>query len=302
MLSSPATARRPSPLSGPRSYLSLTSCLGRLLGTHKMGITRDMIVKLLRYRPRNLVEFSNKNLVCTLTMGCMRTAEGAQAQACSIDFDADFRKGLTPYLGCSTFTTLYSKNDQERNAHWMCFGKSIDPQLDIKHQLGLFMDHANTRPSKSCTARSRQGRRCTSCLPLFPKLIRGPDDTWVLHPDPVPTPALSSSMVTAALRMINVDTSSFSCVSCRMGGLTIATEAGVPENILWMQSCHAQDRAARSLRSSHRPGPPLRHLARLPPLATHSCHPPADTILAGPSCPRQIPPTPRGRRLTSSPE
>ena len=52
-------------------------------------------------------------------------------------------------------------------------------------------------------------------------------------------------MVVSALRMINVDTSSFSGVSCRMGGLTIATEAGVPENILWMQSGHAQDRAAR---------------------------------------------------------
>ncbi len=34
-------------------------------------------------------------------------------------------------------------------------------------------------------------------------------------------------------------------MSCRMGCLTIATEACVPESILWMQSCHAQDRAAR---------------------------------------------------------
>ena len=129
----------------------------------------------------------------------------------------------------------------------MRFGKSHDPELDLDHQLGLCMDLANIRPSKSCTARSRVGRRCTSCPPLFPKLIRGKDDTWVLrvHPDPVPTPALISSMVIAALRMINVDTSSFSGVSCRMGGLTIATEAGVPENILWMQSGHAQDRAAR---------------------------------------------------------
>jgi hypothetical protein len=30
-----------------------------------------------------------------------------------------------------------------------------------------------------------------------------------------------------------------------MGGLTIATEAGIPENIMWMQSGLAQDRAAR---------------------------------------------------------
>ena len=241
-------AQLPSPLTGPRSYLRLTSCLGRLLGTqhqHKMGITRDMIVQLLRYRPRNLVEFRNKNVVCTLTIGCMRPAEGAQAQSCSLDFDADFRKGLTQYVGCSTLTTLHRKNDQERKGHWMRFGKSSDPQLDINYQLGLFMDMANTRPSTACTARSRPGRRCTSCPPLFPKLVHGPGDTWTLHPDPVPSPALISSMVVSALRMINVDTSSFSGVSCRMGGLTIATEAGVPENIMWMQSGHAQDRAAR---------------------------------------------------------
>ena len=30
-----------------------------------------------------------------------------------------------------------------------------------------------------------------------------------------------------------------------MGSLTVAIEAGVPEHILWMQSGHAQDRAAR---------------------------------------------------------
>ena len=55
-------AQLPTPLTWPRSYLRLTSCLGRLLGTqhqHKMGITRDMIVQLLCYRPRNLVEFRN---------------------------------------------------------------------------------------------------------------------------------------------------------------------------------------------------------------------------------------------------
>ncbi len=58
-------------------------------------------------------------------------------------------------------------------------------------------------------------------------------------------------MVVSTLRMIGVDTAgaseSFSGVCCRMGGLTVATvtKAGVPENILWMQTSHAQDRAAR---------------------------------------------------------
>jgi hypothetical protein len=52
-------------------------------------------------------------------------------------------------------------------------------------------------------------------------------------------------MVTSALRSIGVNSSSFSGASCRMGGLTVASEAGVPESILYMQSGHAQPTAAR---------------------------------------------------------
>ena len=40
-------------------------------------------------------------------------------------------------------------------------------------------------------------------------------------------------------------TSAFSGVCARRGGLSTAIEAGVPEAILWMQSGHAQDKAAR---------------------------------------------------------
>ncbi len=52
-------------------------------------------------------------------------------------------------------------------------------------------------------------------------------------------------MVVSALTSLGVDTVAFSGASRRMGGLTVAIEAGVPEHSLWMQSGHAQDRAAR---------------------------------------------------------
>ena len=87
----------PSPVTGPAAYSRLTRCLGRLLGTqhpHKLGITRDMVVSLLRYSPRNLLEFRNKLVVCTLTVGCMRPGEGARAQSCNLRFNADFLTGL----------------------------------------------------------------------------------------------------------------------------------------------------------------------------------------------------------------
>ena len=175
----------------------------------------------------------------------MRPGEGARTTACNLKFDADYLKGLHEFKDCSTLVMNHRKQDQERKGHQMRFGKSADPALDINHQLGLFMDLAGTRPSPACAGDHLRGKRCLVCAPLFPKFAKGPGNSWVLHPDPAPSPACVSAMVVSALRMIGVDTTSFSGVCCRMGGLTVATEAGVPENILWMQSGHAQDRAAR---------------------------------------------------------
>jgi hypothetical protein len=238
----------PSPVTGHMSYSRLSRCLGRLLGkqqTHKFGITREMVVSLLKYRPKTLLEFRNKIVTCTLTLGCMRPFEGAEATTCCLRFNSDFLKGLTAFEHCSTLTAVKRKQDQERKGHWMRFGKSRDPDLDINHQLGLFMDLAGTRPKPYCIGLGLQGKKCLTCPPLFPKLRKSPTGNWTVDHKPSPSPALISSMVIASLRLISVDPSHFSGVSCRMGGLTVAIEAGVPEHILWMQSGHAQDRAAR---------------------------------------------------------
>ena len=52
-------------------------------------------------------------------------------------------------------------------------------------------------------------------------------------------------MIVRGLRHIGLDTTLFSAVCARRGGLSTAIEAGVPEAILWMQSGHAQEVAAR---------------------------------------------------------
>ena len=52
-------------------------------------------------------------------------------------------------------------------------------------------------------------------------------------------------MIPRALALVGVDASGFSGVCARQGGITTAIEAGVPEHALWMQSGHAQTRAAR---------------------------------------------------------
>jgi hypothetical protein len=145
-----------------------------------MGVTRDMIVALLRYQPRNLIEFRNKLVTCTLCIGCMRPGEGARTTACNLNlkFDADYLKGLLDFKDCSTLVTNHRKQDQERKGHHMRFGKSDDPALDINHQLGLFMDLAPARGNPALpVVRRRTPPRLPRLRAAFPQTRQG---TWIL--------------------------------------------------------------------------------------------------------------------------
>ena len=241
-------SRLQSPVGGHLCYGKIKSILQRVLGkphAHKLGVTRDMVVRLLRTNPTNILDLRNKLACCTMTIGIMRPVEGSLAQTCDYEQDSDRNKGLTQFDGGSTLRTLFRKNDQIRKGHEMRFGKSAHPDLDINFQLGLLMDLLGTRPRPGCTKSTRPGRRCPVCPPLFPKLQLDASGKHVLADDPTPTAALMSAMVVSALKTIGIHNPAFTGMSCRMGGLTVATEAGVPESILWMQSGHAQDRAAR---------------------------------------------------------
>jgi hypothetical protein len=59
------------------------------------------------------------------------------------------------------------------------------------------------------------------------------------------SPSSFYEMIPKALERVGVDASGFSGVCARRGRITTAIEAGVPEHVLWMQSGHAQTRAAR---------------------------------------------------------
>ena len=115
----------------------------------------------------------------------------------------------------------------------------------MNFQMGLYMDRLDIRPLATCTKSEKPHARC-KCSPLFPRLVL---DTrtkeYKVAPAPKATAPNVSQWVGAALTDIGVNASGFSGICCRMGGLTVAIEAGVPEHILWMQSGHAQDRAAR---------------------------------------------------------
>jgi hypothetical protein len=248
ILSRHRDAGLPSPLAGNMTYSQLFNCVGRLLGKqqkHKFPITRLMVCDALRLRPTTPSQFRNKMILVVGTLGIMRPGEITAAQSCDYKHDDDFSKGLIPARGSATLYTRKRKQDQERKGHHMRFGKSADPELDVNHQMALYMDQLNIRPLTTCTKAARPHVRC-NCPPLFPRLATDS------HKGTTSAPAVSkattsniSKWVGSALADIGVNATGFSGVCCRMGGLTVAIEAGVPEHILWCQSGHAQDRAAR---------------------------------------------------------
>ncbi len=75
----------------------------------------------------------------------MRPGKGARSNACNLKFDSDFAKGLFDYRGCSSLVTNFRKNDQERKGHWMRFGKSADPDLNLDPRISSGCSQATPR-------------------------------------------------------------------------------------------------------------------------------------------------------------
>ena len=99
------------------------------------------------------------------------------------------------------------KNDQHRRGCRKRYGRSRDPDLDVMDQLRAWVREVGLEP--------------------FP-----------------PTYCVSTSIV-RAVGLVGVDTAFFSGTFARTGGLSTAIENGVPEEIVWMQSRHANNPAAR---------------------------------------------------------
>ena len=134
------------------------------------------------------------------------------------------------------------KNDAGRKGAHKRFGKSKDPSLDFVAQMADFHAAAGMAVSPRCLKRLRPAERCRYCPPLWPRATRdkrGSDFSKESTADMV------SDWIVSGLGQAGLDTTLFSGVCARRGGLSTAIEAGVPEVITWMQSGHAQDKAAR---------------------------------------------------------
>ena len=252
----------PRPVSGDGEYTRLTKALARFQGVqhrHVFPIHRDLVVRMLLYQPtehedcagpdggckscwKSLYEW--RNALCSVchTIGCMRPDEGHNGQLCDWWPDYDSMAGYPEFAGGAALNISAQKNDAGRKGAHKRFGKSADPHLDFVDQMRQFHEAAGMRLHPACRKRERPEQRCAWCPPLWPRARTARVGFDFTKP---PSADMVSDWIVLGLKQAGLNTSMFSGVCARRGGLSTAIEAGVPEVILWMQSGHAQELAAR---------------------------------------------------------
>ena len=113
-------------------------------------------------------------------------------------------------------------------------GKAVTDRLrEFVRELGLEV-------SEECSKERSPGARCRTCPPLFPRIVAGSK-----HSQPVSRQQVTRAVLNS-LKMLGVDTKHFSGLSMRRGGISAALVARVPEPILFLQSGHGSNCAARN--------------------------------------------------------
>jgi hypothetical protein len=252
----------PAPADGPGDYRRLTNSLARFQGTprrmifplHARAVRRLLLLPVPEHAacsgPRGgcrvCREFLHRWRDCLLgavaTLSCSRCAEAGALQSCDLWVDFDLEAGYQRWAGGAALNVKIRKNDQFRQGHQPRLGVPRDPRLHVVRQLLAFMRAVGNGPRPGCTKRAEPQCPCPVCPPLFP---RSADRGRSFDLSRLPTAGEASAMVVRALGHVGYNTALFSGISARRGGLSTAIEAGVPEAILWMQSGHSQDVAAR---------------------------------------------------------
>jgi hypothetical protein len=261
----------PPPLDGPGDYRRIMTSLGHMQPVPrilKFPIHKDAVRRLLTLplpphppcagvippRPKGswrrcptCWSFLHRWFDClaaaTATLTCCRCLELGLLQTCDIWWRYDLLVGGWRDFGDgAAYNIKVRKNDQFRRGHWARVGVPKDKRYDLLAQTKEALRLLGTLPGPDCDGRFDRGVPCRHCPPLFPRRVKKGTEFDLSRQATSPE---ISAMIISGLAHVGFNTSAFSGISARKGGLSTAIEAGVPEAILWMQSGHALDVAAR---------------------------------------------------------
>ena len=222
---------------------SISCIMGRPLSL-KLPIHKSVVAKLLRWRPAAVADNRRRLMAALATLACLRVSELCRLQVCDIWFDWHVGWGVDGYEGTCAVHVTNRKNDAERKGHHPAVGRSRDPELDIVRQLRTWMRWMRLFVHPGCQKRHRPAARCPVCPPLFPTTLNGPGGVRRATTTPC-SPQRASADIRRAVVSVGCCSERFSGISARKGGISTAIEAKVEEAILYLQSGHGPEKAAR---------------------------------------------------------
>jgi hypothetical protein len=236
------------PLCEANQYSSWVKMLGSIRGRPlalKLPIQKATVRWLLAWRPTALAAHRARLLTAVATLACMRVNEVARLQVCDLWFDYLASYGIPGFEGTCSVHIDRRKNDTVRKGHYPALGRSKDPALDIVAQLRTWLRVAGLAVHSACAKRARPAARCPACPPLFP-LTRCTSGGVTVVTDRPCSRQQASDWIRWAVSQAGGDSSRFSGISARKGGISTAIEARVDEAILYLQSGHGQALPARA--------------------------------------------------------
>ena len=173
-------------------------------------------------------------LACVLgTVCCMRVGEVAQLQLCDLKWNHD--AAWHPQYSNTLAVGIYKrKQDQARKGLFPRAGEAVASRLR------RFVGRLALELGAECTKKQSPAARCRSCPPVFPRIAAGAGTGQPMSRQQVTTAVINS------LCLIGVDPTHYSGISMRRGGISAALAARVPEPILFLQSGHGSNCAARN--------------------------------------------------------
>jgi len=237
----------PEPIYGRGEFSAWVRSIGTITGRPiklKFPIHQAVVRWLLRWRPASVAVNRDRILTALATVACMRVSEVARLQSCDLWFDHFTGYGVHGFEGSCAVHVALRKNDSVRKGHLPGIGRSQDPELDLVWQLRVWLRQMQLDPRPGCTKRAMPAARCPVCPPLFPSTIKGPGYATVSSGRPMSAQQVGQA-IRSSVAHAGCDPERFSGISARKGGLSTAISAGVDEVVLYLQSGHGPERAAR---------------------------------------------------------
>ena len=182
-------------------------------------------------------------ICCTGTALNCRVVEIVFLQICDFLWDFDMAFHIL-YRGTAAVRIYRRKQDTGRKGHYPRLGRASNIEWDLVLRLRAYAERRGLRVSERCSKGTAPGAWCPHCTPFFfterVETKGGPKVREQLSRQ------MASAAVRTSLQLIGVDTTHFSGMSMRRGGISAALTAKVPAPVLYLQSGHGGKMAAQN--------------------------------------------------------